>query len=61
MPKIVQITHKDGKITKEVINKRDHAVRIKFDVYNLLIIEAAKNGRSITGEINYRLAQSLQK
>ena len=34
---------------------------IKQEVYERLVVLAAENGRSITGEINYRLEQSLKK
>ncbi len=63
MPTINQITKKDGKIikTKVDVPAPIYNVRINQEVYERLVVLAAENGRSITGEINYRLEQSLKK
>lgn len=63
MPIVNQITKKDGKIIKTKVNVPTpfYNVRIKQEVYERLVVLAAENGRSITGEINYRLEQSLKK
>lgn len=63
MPKINQIIKKDGKIIKTQVdeNKPIYNVRVKQEIYERLVVLAAENGRSITGEINWRLEQSLKK
>lgn len=63
MPKINQIVKKGGKIIKTQVDAPStvYNVRIKQEVYERLVVLAAKNGRSVTGEINWRLEQSLKK
>lgn len=63
MPIVNQIIKKDGKIIKTKVDVPTpiYNVRIKQEVYERLVVLAAENGRSITGEINYRLEQSLKK
>jgi len=41
--------------------KPTYSVRIKPAIYEILVELAAKNSRSVTQEINYRLEQSLDK
>ena len=63
MPIINRIVKKNGKLIKSKvkISAPVYNVRIKQEVYERLVILAAENGRSVTGEINYRLEQSLKK
>ena len=63
MPKINRITKQDGTITKTQVDAPTpiYNVRIKQAVYERLVVLAAESGRSVTGEINYRLEQSLEK
>ena len=63
MPIVNQITKTDGKIIKTKVNVPTpfYNVRIKQQVYERLVMLAAENGRSVTGEINWRLEQSLKK
>lgn len=63
MPIVNRIVKKDGKIIKTKVDVPTpvYNVRIKQEVYERLVVLAAENGRSITGEINYRLEQSLKK
>ena len=63
MPTVNQITKKDGKIIKTKVDVPTpiYNVRIKQEVYERLVVLAAENGRSVTGEINHRLEQSLKK
>ena len=63
MPIVNQIVKKNGKIIKSKVEipAPVYNVRIKQEVYERLVVLAAENGRSITGEINYRLEQSLKK
>lgn len=63
MPKINRITKQNGTIAKTQVDVPTpiYNVRIKQEVYERLVVLAAKNGRSVTGEINHRLEQSLEK
>lgn len=63
MPKINRITKQNGTITKTQVDTPTpiYNVRIKQEVYERLVVLAAENGRSVTGEINHRLEQSLEK
>lgn len=63
MPKINRITKQNGTITKTQVDAPTsiYNVRIKQEVYERLVVLAAENGRSVTGEINHRLEQSLEK
>ena len=63
MPIVNQIVKKNGKIIKSKveISAPVYNVRIKQEAYERLVVLAAENGRSVTGEINYRLEQSLKK
>lgn len=63
MPIVNQIVKKNGKIIKSKVEIPTpvYNVRIKQQVYERLVVLAAENGRSVTGEINYRLEQSLKK
>ena len=63
MPIVNRIVKKDGNIIKTKVDVPTpvYNVRIKQEVYERLVVLAAENGRSITGEINYRLEQSLKK
>lgn len=63
MPKINRITKQNGTITKTQVDTPTpiYNVRIKQAVYERLVVLAAENGRSVTGEINHRLEQSLEK
>ncbi len=64
MKKINQIIKKDGKIVKTQIDAPKpptYNVRIAPAVYEQLVMIAAKNSRSVTQEINYRLERSLDK
>lgn len=63
MPIVNRIVKKDGKIIKTKVDVPTpvYNVRIKQEVYERLVFLAAENGRSITGEINWRLEQSLKK
>ena len=63
MPIVNQIVKKNGKIIKSKVEIPTpvYNVRIKQEVYERLVVLAAENGRSVTGEINYRLEQSLKK
>ena len=63
MPKINRITKQNGTITQTQVDAPTpiYSVRIKQEVYERLVVLAAENGRSVTGEINYRLEQSLRK
>lgn len=63
MPKINRITKQNGVITKTQVDAPTpiYNVRIKQEVYERLVVLAAENGRSVTGEINHRLEQSLEK
>ena len=55
MPIVNRIVKKNGKIIKSKVEIPTP------EVYERLVVLAAENGRSITGEINYRLEQSLKK
>ena len=63
MPIVNQIVKKNGKIIKSKveISTPVYNVRIKQEVYERLVVLAAENGRSITGEINLsnRLKSSI--
>ena len=63
MPIVNRIVKKDGKIIKTKVDVPTpvYNVRIKQEVYERLVVLAAENGRSVTGEINYRLEHSLKK
>ena len=63
MPIVNRIVKKDGKLIKTKVDVPTpvYNVRIKQEVYERLVVLAAENGRSVTGEINYRLEQSLKK
>lgn len=63
MPIVNRIVKKNGKLIKSKveISTPVYNVRIKQEVYERLVVLAAENGRSVTGEINYRLEQSLKK
>jgi hypothetical protein len=63
MPIINRIVKNNGKIIKTKVDVPTpvYNVRIKQEVYERLVVLAAENGRSVTGEINYRLEQSLKK
>ena len=63
MPKVNRITKQNGTITKTQADAPTpiYNVRIKQEVYERLVVLAAENGRSVTGEINHRLEQSLEK
>ena len=61
MPKINRITKQNGTITQVDAPTPIYNVRIKQEVYERLVVLAAENGRSVTGEINHRLEQSLEK
>lgn len=63
MPKINRITKQNGTITKTQVDVPTpvYNVRIRQEVYERLVVLAAENGRSVTGEINHRLEQSLEK
>ena len=63
MPKINRIVKQNGAITKTRVDAPMpiYNVRIKQEVYERLVVLAAENGRSVTGEINHRLEQSLEK
>ena len=63
MPKINRITKQNGTIIKTQVDAPTpiYNVRIKQEVYERLVVLAAENGRSVTGEINHRLEQSLEK
>ena len=63
MPIVNRIVKKNGKLIKSKVEIPTpvYNVRIKQEVYERLVVLAAENGRSVTGEINYRLEQSLKK
>lgn len=63
MPEINRITKQNGTITKTQVDTPTpiYNVRIRQEVYERLVVLAAENGRSVTGEINHRLEQSLEK
>lgn len=64
MSKITQIVKKNGKIYKTEIDTENlpvYTARIKAHIYEALAAKAHENGRSIVGEINWRLEQSLKK
>ena len=63
MPIVNRIVKKNGKLIKSKVEipAPVYNVRIKQEVYERLVVLAAENGRSVTGEINWRLEQSLKK
>lgn len=60
--KVNRITKKGGKITKEQIDKPDpiYNVRIRPEVYEPLVVQAARENRSATAQINHILEQHLK-
>ena len=60
--KVTRITKKDGKIVKNQAEISDpiYNVRIRPEIYEPLVILAAKEKRSVTAHINYVLEQYLE-
>lgn len=62
MAKINQIVKKDGKIIKTQVDAPApiYNVRIKQEVYEPLVTQAAEENRSVTAQINYILEKHLK-